>query len=360
MVGLSGGVDSSVTALLLKQQGHEVETMFMKNWVDIHGDGQCPIEQDLKDARQVSDLIQVPFHTINFAPEYWDRVFKHFLDEYQAGRTPNPDILCNKEIKFDLFLNEALRLGADKMATGHYARIDERDGRYRLLKGIDGNKDQSYFLYTLNQYQLSRAEFPIGELEKPEVRAIATNAKLPTFAKRDSTGICFIGERNFSEFLGQYLPAQPGLIQTVDGLHMGEHQGLMFYTLGQRKGIGIGGRQDADEEPWYVIGKKLHDNVLVVAQGHNHPLLHSTKLHANNLHWTSEEPPSLPLRCTAKTRYRQSDQNCTITTIENGIAEVIFDQAQRAVTPGQSIVFYLDAECLGGAIIEFVDGIIYQ
>ncbi len=359
VVGLSGGVDSSTSALLLKEQGLRVEGMFMKNWVD-PDDEQCPIETDLADARQVAERIDIPFHLVNFAPEYWDRVFSHFLAEYRAGRTPNPDILCNREIKFDVFLKQALELGADAIATGHYARIDEQDGRYRLRKGRDGNKDQSYFLYTLNQYQLSHALFPIGELEKTQVRRLAEAADFVTHAKKDSTGICFIGERHFGEFLSRYIPAQPGLMQTPEGRTVAEHQGLMYYTLGQRKGLGIGGSKEGSDDPWFVVGKKIDENLLVVAQGHDHELLKSRSLQAEQLHWTAGTPPSLPLRCKAKTRYRQPDQDCWITELDEQGCKVVFDHPQRAVTPGQSVVFYLGDECLGGGIINKVDGIIYQ
>ncbi len=360
IVGLSGGVDSSVTALLLLEQGKRIDGLFMKNWIDLEGDGECPIKQDLEDAKSISEKLNIPFHSENFAPEYWDNVFTHFLDEYKAGRTPNPDILCNKEVKFKVFLEHALTLGAEKIATGHYAHIDQVDGRYRLMRAADLNKDQSYFLYTLNQQQLSRSEFPLGKLLKPEVRALASRAEFVTHDKKDSTGICFIGEKNFREFLSQFIPAQPGEMQTADGKLIGEHQGIMYYTLGQRKGLGIGGKNDGKEEPWFVVGKKIKDNILVVEQGNNHPLLQSRSLFANDLHWTSGDIPAIPYQCTAKTRYRQADQNCTIQSDINGEILVEFEDIQRAMTPGQSIVFYQGDECIGGGIINKVKDIIYQ
>jgi len=360
IVGLSGGVDSSVSALLLLEQGKRIDGLFMKNWIDLEGDDECPIKQDLKDAKSVSETLNIPFHSENFAPEYWDNVFTHFLNEYKAGRTPNPDILCNKEVKFKVFLEHALNLGAEKIATGHYAHIEKTDDRYRLMRAADLNKDQTYFLYTLNQQQLSRSEFPLGKLLKPDVRAIANRAGFVTHNKKDSTGICFIGEKNFREFLSQFIPAQPGEMQTADGKLIGEHQGIMYYTLGQRKGLGIGGTNDGKEEPWFVVGKKIKENILIVEQGHNHPLLQSRKLVANDLHWTSGEIPPLPYQCTAKTRYRQADQKCTIQSYLNGEILVEFEDRQRAMTPGQSIVFYQDDECLGGGIINTVKDIIYQ
>jgi len=360
IVGLSGGVDSSVTALLLLEQGKRIDGLFMKNWIDLEGDGECPIKQDLEDAKSISKKLNIPFHSENFAPEYWDNVFTHFLDEYKAGRTPNPDILCNKEVKFKVFLEHALNLGAEKIATGHYAHIDEIEGRYRLMRAADLNKDQTYFLYTLNQQQLSRSEFPLGKLLKPEVRALANRAGFVTHDKKDSTGICFIGEKNFREFLSQFIPAQPGEMQTADGKLIGKHQGIMYYTLGQRKGLGIGGTNDGKEEPWFVVGKKIKENILIVEQGHDHPLLQSRSLVANDLHWTNGEIPALPYQCTAKTRYRQADQKCTIQSYVNGEILVEFENMQRAMTPGQSIVFYQGDECIGGGIINKVKDIIYQ
>ncbi len=362
IVGLSGGVDSSVTALLLKNQGFDVSAMFMKNWVDLQiEEDQCSSAQDLQDAEKISQTLAIEFHSVNYAPEYWDRVFTHFLDEYKAGRTPNPDVLCNKEIKFDVFLKEALSLGAEKIATGHYARVTEENGKYSLLKAIDSNKDQSYFLHALNQEQLSHALFPLGEMLKPEVRELAKSMKLETHDKKDSTGICFIGEKNFTQFLSQFLPAQPGEMQTPEGKVIAIHQGLMYYTLGQRKGLGIGGLNFSEsEEPWYVIGKRIKENVLVIVQGHNHPLLFSSKLEAIEVNWISGELPSLPLKCSAKTRYRQIDQDCIITPVERDRYTVEFIQAQRAVTPGQYVVFYDGDNCLGGGVIDKVPEIIYQ
>jgi tRNA-specific 2-thiouridylase len=352
IVGISGGVDSSVAALLLKEQGYRVDGLFMKNWEEDDTEGYCAAEEDLKDAHSVCERIGIPLHTINFSAEYWDRVFNHFLDEYRAGRTPNPDILCNKEIKFRAFLDHALEQGADKIATGHYARVAQRDGHYLLLKGLDGAKDQSYFLYTLGQAQLSRTLFPLGALEKPEVRRLAEQHQLVTSTKKDSTGICFIGERNFKEFLSRYLPARPGEIQTPEGAVIGRHDGLMYYTLGQRQGLGIGGVPGYPEEPWFVAEKDLENNILIAVQGGNHPLLFRRALEADQLHWVNGEPPTIPLRCTAKTRYRQPDQACIITHLEDGKCRVEFDESQRAVTPGQSVVFYDGEICLGGGIIE--------
>jgi len=352
IVGLSGGVDSSVAALLLQQQGYQVEGMFMKNWEEDDSEEYCSATEDLADARSVSESLGLALHTVNFSAEYWDRVFSHFLKEYEAGRTPNPDILCNREIKFKAFLDRAIDIGADFIATGHYARVDCVDGFYRLLKGRDAGKDQSYFLYTLGQHQLSRSLFPVGELEKNEVRHIAEEHHLVTYDKKDSTGICFIGERDFREFLSRYLPAQPGEIQTPEGQVIGHHSGLMYYTLGQRQGLGIGGVPGASDEPWYVVSKDMENNILLAAQGHNHPLLFSQSLQASQLSWVDGTGPAAPYHCRAKTRYRQSDQACTITQLENGQCEVVFDEPQRAVTPGQSVVFYDDEVCLGGGVIE--------
>jgi len=360
IVGLSGGVDSAVAALLLKQQGYEVEGLFMKNWeeedepIDYSSSNnkpRCTASQDLTDARYVCFKLGIRLHTVNFSSEYWDRVFSYFLEEYKAGRTPNPDVLCNKEIKFKAFLDHALELGADAIATGHYARIGNLAGNFQLLKGLDPNKDQSYFLYLLNQKQLSHALFPIGELPKTKVRELAKQAGFNNHAKKDSTGICFIGERRFKAFLSQYLPAQPGNIETPEGKIIGKHDGLMYYTLGQRQGLGIGGRKDSSEDPWYVAQKDLKRNVLVVAQGSQHPLLFSESLIANQLHWISGSAPEVPFRCKAKTRYRQSDQDCIIESLEHDQIKVTFDQSQRSVTPGQSVVFYDNDICLGGGII---------
>lgn len=352
IVGMSGGVDSSVTALLLKQQGYEVSGLFMKNWEEYDPDAPCPAAMDANDAMQVCDVLGIDFDAVNFAAEYWDRVFDHFLNEYKHGRTPNPDVLCNKEIKFRAFLDYALTRGADKIATGHYARVDEVDGRFRLLKGRDVNKDQSYFLYLLNQQQLSRALFPLGELDKNAVRKLAEQAGFANYAKKDSTGICFIGERRFNEFLQQYLPAQPGDIRSVEGEYLGRHNGLMFHTIGQRKGLGIGGLQHHSGEPWYVVGKDLDNNTLLVAQGSDHPSLYHPALLATQVHWIHGQAPALPLHCHAKTRYRQADQACIVRQQDNDTLVVSFVEPQRALSPGQSVVFYLGDECLGGAIIQ--------
>lgn len=354
VVGLSGGVDSSVAALLLKQQFEHVEGLFMKNWVDFADESECTVEEDRKDASSVAETVGIPFHEANFAMEYWDYVFKHFLDEYRAGRTPNPDILCNREIKFKTFLDHAIELGGDIIATGHYARVEERNGQFHLLKGKDHKKDQSYFLYTLGQEQLSRTRFPLGELPKTEVRRIAEQAGFINHDKKDSTGICFIGERHFREFLSRYIPAQPGEMRTPEGEIIGEHAGLMYYTLGQRQGLGIGGRKDSTGEPWFVAGKDMDNQILYVVQG-DHPWLWSQNLVAEELSWVAGHPPEFPCRAAAKTRYRQPDQACTITQDDNGNIHVEFDEKQRAVTPGQSVVFYLDDDCLGGGIIVSTD-----
>jgi tRNA (5-methylaminomethyl-2-thiouridylate)-methyltransferase len=353
IVGMSGGVDSSVAALLLLQQGYRVEGLFMKNWEEDDDQEYCAAAVDLADARAVCDRLGIPLHTINFSAEYWERVFSHFLAEYSAGRTPNPDILCNKEIKFRAFLDHALGLGADAIATGHYARVRKSDqGDFQLLKGLDPDKDQSYFLYTLQQEQLSRALFPVGELRKSAVRQLAQEHDLITHDKKDSTGICFIGERRFKDFLARYLPARPGEMRTPAGELLGRHDGLMYYTLGQRQGLGLGGRKEHGEAPWYVVGKDVAHNVLLVDQGHDHPRLFSRALEAGQLHWVAGRPPALPHACLAKVRYRQGDQPCTISALSADSCRVDFAQAQRAVTPGQSVVFYDGDICLGGGIIE--------
>ena len=354
VVGISGGVDSSVAALLLKQSGRDIAGMFMQNWEEDDRSGECRAEEDRVDAIRVCGKLDIPFHARNFASEYWDRVFEHFLDEYRAGRTPNPDVLCNREIKFKTFLDHARALGAEKIATGHYARTDEVDGVHRLLRGKDANKDQSYFLYALGQEQLSHTLFPVGELPKPDVRQIAREAELPTHAKKDSTGICFIGERDFREFLGRYIPAQKGELQTPDGERIGEHDGVMYYTLGQRNGLGIGGRREASADPWYVVGKDVANNILFVAQGNETKWLHSTRLAASQLTWTAGTAPGHDIVCAAKTRYRQADQACRV-TLRGNRCIVEFDEPQRAVTPGQSIVFYRGEECLGGGVIDATD-----
>lgn len=353
IVGMSGGVDSSVSAYILQQQGYQVEGLFMKNWEEDDDTDYCTAAADLADAQAVCDKLGIKLHKINFAAEYWDNVFEHFLQEYKAGRTPNPDILCNKEIKFKAFLEYAAEdLGADYIATGHYVRRRGDDENAQLLRGLDGNKDQSYFLYTLSHKQVGQSLFPVGELEKPVVRQIAEDLGLVTAKKKDSTGICFIGERKFKDFLARYLPAQPGDIRTVDGEVIGCHDGLMYHTLGQRKGLRIGGLKNAGDEAWYVVDKDLEHNELIVAQGHNHPRLFSKGLIAGQLHWVDRQPLKQPLRCTVKTRYRQQDVPCQIIPLNDDLIEVRFDEPQIAVTPGQSAVFYLDELCLGGGIIE--------
>ena len=352
IVGMSGGVDSSVSAYLLMQQGYEVEGLFMKNWEEDDTEEYCSATVDLADAQQVCDTLDIPLHTVNFSSEYWDNVFEYFLDEYRAGRTPNPDVMCNKEIKFKAFLEHAQRLGASYIATGHYVRSDNSDGETRLLRGLDPNKDQSYFLYLLSQQQISQALFPVGELDKSEVRAIAGQQGFDVFNKKDSTGICFIGERKFKDFLQRFIPAQPGVIQSLDGDTLGEHSGLMYYTIGQRQGLGIGGTEQGNEEPWYVVEKDLPGNTLCVAQGHDHPALYYRHCRITDLHWIAGNETSAPSTCTAKIRYRQADQTCSITSIEKQNAVVEFEQPQRAITAGQALVFYHEDVCLGGGTIE--------
>lgn len=349
---MSGGVDSSVAALLLKQQGYSVQGLFMKNWEGDDKDDYCAAAEDLSDAQKVCDSLSIELQSVNFSDQYWDRVFEYFLQEYAAGRTPNPDILCNKEIKFKAFLDHAIAQGADKIATGHYARIRFENGVYKLIKGVDNNKDQTYFLYTLGQTQLSKSLFPIGELKKPVVRQLAEENNLITFNKKDSTGICFIGERDFKAFLQKYLPAQPGEMQTPDGQVVGKHDGLMYYTLGQRQGLGIGGLKDFGDTPWYVADKDLQKNILIVVQGKDHPLLHQSECYADDMHWVQGQAPALSFHCAAKTRYRQQDATCVAKydeTTKNW--HIQFDQPQWAITPGQAIVFYDGEECLGGGTI---------
>jgi tRNA (5-methylaminomethyl-2-thiouridylate)-methyltransferase len=347
---MSGGVDSSVAAWLLLQQGYEVQGLFMSNW-DEDEDGYCTAAEDFQDARRVCDQLGIPLHKVSFAGEYRERVFEYFLAEYRAGRTPNPDVLCNREIKFGVCFDYARRLGAEWVATGHYARV-EHAPEVRLLRGIDPNKDQSYFLHAMPADALARTLFPIGGLHKSEVRAKARELLLPVFDKKDSTGICFIGERPFAEFLERYLPAQPGAIETLDGKRVGTHRGLMYYTLGQRQGLQIGGRADASDAPWYVADKDLARNVLIVVQGHDHPALFRRTLTAAQLSWIAGHPPSTTFRCTAKVRYRQPDQAAEVHCAPDGTCEVRFDEPQRAVTPGQYVVFYQGDVCLGGGVIE--------
>ncbi|OEH91509.1 tRNA 2-thiouridine(34) synthase MnmA [Bacillus solimangrovi] len=350
VVGMSGGVDSSVAALLLKEQGYDVIGIFMKNWDDTDENGVCTATEDYNDVIRVCNQIGIPYYAVNFEKQYWDKVFTYFLDEYKAGRTPNPDVMCNKEIKFKAFLDHALTLGADYLATGHYAQVEERDGEVKMLRGNDENKDQTYFLNQLTQEQLSKVMFPLGHLEKPEVRKIAEKANLATAKKKDSTGICFIGERNFKEFLSNYLPAQPGEMQTLDGEVKGKHDGLMYYTIGQRHGLGIGGSGD----PWFVVGKNLEKNILYVAQSFHNELLYSDSLLATNVSWVSDHPVESEFTCTAKFRYRQKDSGVTVKVIGENQIKVVFDERERAITPGQAVVFYNGDECLGGATIDEV------
>lgn len=354
VVGMSGGVDSSVTALLLKEQGYDVVGVFMKNWDDTDENGICTATEDYKDVAKVANQIGIPYYSVNFEKEYWQRVFEYFLSEYRLGRTPNPDVMCNKEIKFKAFLDYALDLGADYVATGHYARVMRDDeGNSHLLRGIDDNKDQTYFLNQLSQEQLAKTMFPLGHLKKSEVRDIAEKAGLATAKKKDSTGICFIGEKNFKQFLSQYLPASPGKMVTEDGEVKGEHAGLMYYTIGQRQGLGIGGGGKSNE-PWFVIGKELATNTLIVGQGFHHPKLYATSLEASNIHFTQENWKKMTFNCTAKFRYRQQDTGVTVSLDENDPTKgtVVFDEPVRAITPGQAVVFYDGEECLGGGLID--------
>ncbi len=351
IVGMSGGVDSSVAAFLLKQQGHDVVGMFMKNWEDDDTDEYCSTRQDFLDAVSVADVLDIPIEVVNFSAEYKDRVFSHFLAEYKAGRTPNPDVLCNAEIKFKAFLDHAQKLGADYIATGHYAQVRETRGIFQLLKGEDGTKDQSYFLHRLNQKQLASTLFPIGHMYKRDIRKIAKEQKLPNFSKKDSTGICFIGERPFRDFLNKYLPREPGEIQTPEGKVIGEHMGLMYYTLGQRQGLGIGGMRGGGGKPWFVSTKKMEENILVAVQGHDHPDLLRSSLQASDLTWISDKQPHCNWVYAAKIRYRQHDAPCAIVQLEQDICQVDFAQDQWAVTPGQSVAIYESKVCLGGGVI---------
>jgi tRNA-specific 2-thiouridylase len=350
VVGMSGGVDSSVAALLLKQQGYDVIGIFMKNWDDTDEFGVCTATEDYDDVIRVCNQIGIPYYAVNFEKQYWDKVFTYFLEEYKAGRTPNPDVMCNKEIKFKAFLEHAISLGADYVATGHYAQVVYRDGEYKMLRGLDQNKDQTYFLNQLSQEQLSKVLFPIGDLEKPRVREIAKEAGLATASKKDSTGICFIGERNFKEFLSNYLPAKKGNMETFDGEIKGTHDGLMYYTIGQRHGLGIGG----SGEPWFAIGKDLTRNVLYVGQGFHHEKLYSDAIIADKINWVSNREKPKQFECTAKFRYRQEDHKVTVHLLDNDQVQVIFHEPIRAVTPGQSAVFYQGDECLGGGTIDKV------
>ncbi len=354
VVGLSGGVDSAVAAWLLKQQGHDVVGLFMKNWEDDDSDDYCTSRQDFVDAASVADVIGIELEAVNFASDYRERVFAHFLREYRAGRTPNPDVLCNSEIKFRAFLDHALALGADCIATGHYARVRRVEGRVELRKAVDAGKDQSYFLHQLTQRQLAPALFPLGDMYKRDVRALAMEHGIPTWAKKDSTGICFIGERPFRDFLARYLPRTPGPIVTPAGATIGHHNGLAYYTLGQRQGLGVGGRRDGERLPWFVAGKDFERNALVVVQGRDHPTLYRRDVFAANMHWIAGiAPPSRTLaRVAAKTRYRMNDASCGVTIDSRGGAHAVFESPQWVPTPGQYLVLYDGDVCLGGGVIE--------
>lgn len=354
VVGMSGGVDSSTTALKLKREGYDVVGIFMKNWDDTDENGVCTATEDYKDVQAVANQIGIPYYSVNFEKEYWNKVFEYFLDEYKKGRTPNPDVICNKEIKFKAFLDYAMDLGADYVATGHYARVErDDDGTVHMLRGVDSNKDQTYFLNQLSQDQLQRVMFPLGEMEKPDVRQLAEEAGLKTADKKDSTGICFIGERDFKEFLMNYLPAQPGEMQTLDGDVVNTHDGLMYYTIGQRQGLGIGGSKEYGNEPWFVIGKDLEQNVLLVGQGFHHEHLYATHLEASDFSFTVKAPAEAEFRCTAKFRYRTDDVPVTIKMNDDRTEAIVeFDEPQRAITPGQAIVLYDGEECLGGGTID--------
>lgn len=354
VVGMSGGVDSSATALKLKREGYDVVGIFMKNWDDTDENGVCTATEDYKDVQAVANQIGIPYYSVNFEKEYWNKVFEYFLDEYKKGRTPNPDVICNKEIKFKAFLDYAMDLGADYVATGHYARVErDDDGMVYMLRGVDSNKDQTYFLNQLSQDQLQRVMFPLGEMEKPDVRQLAEEAGLKTADKKDSTGICFIGERDFKEFLMNYLPAQPGEMQTLDGDVVNTHDGLMYYTIGQRQGLGIGGSKEYGNEPWFVIGKDLERNVLLVGQGFHHEHLYATHLEASDFSFTVKAPAEAEFRCTAKFRYRTDDVPVTIKMNDDRTEAIVeFDEPQRAITPGQAIVLYDGEECLGGGTID--------
>lgn len=352
VVGLSGGVDSSVAAALLVEQGYDVSALFMKNWEEDDNADFCTAAEDLADAEQVCRVLDIELRSVNFSSEYWDNVFCRFIAELESGKTPNPDVLCNREIKFDVFLDYALSFGASSLATGHYARRTEHAHGWRLLKGVDHAKDQTYFLYTLGQNALARSVFPLGSLSKPEVREIARQRGLVTSEKKDSTGICFIGERPFKAFLSRYLPQRPGNIETVDGRCIGTHDGLFFYTLGQRQGLGVGGLRGAPGEPWYVVAKDTGRNTLIAAQGRDHPMLYANAVQIADCHWVAGETPQTPFRCTGKTRYRQPEDACTLDRLSDDRYRVSFDKPQWAPTPGQSVVLYDDAECIGGGVIQ--------
>lgn len=352
IIGMSGGVDSSVAAWLLKEQGYQVEGLFMKNWEQDDSEGYCAAAEDLADAEAVCNQLGIPLHTVNFAQEYWDRVFSYFLSEYEKGRTPNPDVLCNKEIKFKAFLDHALSLGADFIATGHYAKVKHIDGVGALFKAKDRDKDQTYFLHAVEPSALAKTLFPVGDFLKTEIRTFAQELGLVTQNKKDSTGICFIGEKRFKSFLKEFILAKPGNIQSAQGETIGRHDGLMFYTLGQRQGLGIGGLQSANDEPWYVVDKDSNTNTLIVAQGQDHPLLYAQGLVCGPIHWLVDLADQLPVTCYAKTRYRQAEQACIISPSNENHHYAMFSAYQRAVTPGQYVVFYDKNQCLGGATIE--------
>ena len=354
IVGMSGGVDSSVAALLLQRAGEPVAGLFMDNWAD-DGSGECRAEEDRRDAVAVCGLLGIPLHVRDFSREYWDGVFEHFIAEYAAGRTPNPDVLCNREVKFRHFLDAARALGAERIATGHYARVEQAGNRYRLLRALDRDKDQSYFLHLLGQEPLAATTFPLGGLAKGEVRAIAAEAGLPTAAKKDSTGICFIGERDFREFLSRYIPARPGEIRDPAGRVLGEHSGVFHFTLGQRGGLQLGGVRGRAQAPWYVVGKDVARNLLYVDQGHDSQWLQSSIAWSEPAHWISGAAPATRFECTAQVRYRQQAQPCEVETMDDGTLRVRFASQQRAVTPGQSLVLYDGDCCLGGAVIAGTD-----
>lgn len=354
IVGMSGGVDSSVAAFLLQKEGFEVQGLFMKNWEQDDKEGYCAAATDLADAKAVCDTLQIPLHTVNFSEPYWDHVFHHFLSEYANGRTPNPDVLCNKEIKFKAFLNHALTLGADFIATGHYAKVRVAQGQGALYKAKDRDKDQTYFLHAINPDALAKTLFPIGDYLKEDIRTMAKELGLATHAKKDSTGICFIGEKRFKSFLNEYMLAKPGKMINTRGDVLGQHDGLMFYTLGQRQGLGIGGLANSGEDPWYVVDKDITTNTLMVAQGAQHPMLYAQGLISGPIHWLTHEALALPMTCHAKIRYRQTEFACVVSPGDNQQHYVMFDAPQRAVTPGQYIVFYEKNQCLGGATIEHI------